>query len=82
MRKKPKVGVKIRLIRRFQELCCGLSSYSVPARAEFLGVIDDPLFENLGVIGKFRGPELFLSNNNFLFVCACILKVLKECPLS
>ena len=25
----------------------------------FLGVIDDPLFENLGVIGKFRGSELF-----------------------
>ena len=23
------------------------------------GVIDDPLFEILGVIGKFRGSELF-----------------------
>ena len=32
---------------------------SVSARPEFLGVIDDPLFENLGVIGKFRGSELF-----------------------
>ena len=32
---------------------------SVSARAEFLGVIDDPLFENLRVIGKFRGSELF-----------------------
>ena len=32
---------------------------SVSARLEFLGVIDDPLFENLGVIGKFRGSELF-----------------------
>ena len=31
----------------------------------FWGVIDDPLFENLGVIGKFRGSELFLCNNNF-----------------
>ena len=33
--------------------------YSVSARPEFFGVIDDPLFENLGVIGKFRGSELF-----------------------
>ena len=33
--------------------------YSVSARPEFLGVIDDPLFENLGVIGKFSGSELF-----------------------
>ena len=32
---------------------------SVSARPEFLGVIDDPLFENFGVIGKFRGSELF-----------------------
>ena len=32
---------------------------SVSARPEFLGVIADPLFENLGVIGKFRGSELF-----------------------
>ena len=32
---------------------------SVSARPEFLGVTDDPLFENLGVIGKFRGSELF-----------------------
>ena len=31
---------------------------SVSARPEFLGVIDDPLFENLGVIGKFRGSEI------------------------
>ena len=33
---------------------------SVSARPEFLGVIDDPLFENLGVIGKFRGSDFFL----------------------
>ena len=33
--------------------------FSVSARPEFRGVIDDPLFENLGVIGKFRGSELF-----------------------
>ena len=33
---------------------------SVSARPEFLGAIDDPLFEILGVIGKFRGSELFL----------------------
>ena len=32
---------------------------SVSARPEFLRVIDDPLFENLAVIGKFRGSELF-----------------------
>ena len=32
---------------------------SVSARPGFLGVIDDPLFENLGVIGKFRGSEFF-----------------------
>ena len=31
---------------------------SVSARPGFWGVIDDPLFENLGVIGKFRGSEL------------------------
>ena len=36
-----------------------MTSCSVSARAEFLGVIDDPLFENLRVIGKFRGSELF-----------------------
>ena len=33
--------------------------HSVSARPEFCGVINDPLFENLGVIGKFRGSELF-----------------------
>ena len=33
--------------------------YSVSARPEFLGVIDDALTENLGVFGKFRGSELF-----------------------
>ena len=49
----------------------------------FTGVIDDPLFENLGVIGKFRGSELFLCNNNFyLSAHASILKVFKECPLT
>ena len=31
----------------------------VSARPEFLGVIDDPLFENLGIFGKLRGSELF-----------------------
>ena len=45
---------------------------SVSARPEFLGVIDDPLFENLGVIEKFRGSELVLFIITFLFVCACI----------
>ena len=33
----------------------------VSARPEFLGVIDDPLFENLGIFGKLRGSELFLG---------------------
>ena len=42
-----------------QEVYCTISDSSVSARPEFLGVIDDPLFENLGVIGKFRGSELF-----------------------
>ena len=55
---------------------------SVSARPEFLGVIDDPLFENLGVIGKFRGSELFLMYNYFLSEYASILKVFEECPLS
>ena len=52
---------------------------SVSARPEFLGVIDDPLFENLGVIGKFRGSD---RSNNFLSEHASILKVFEECPLS
>ena len=43
------------------------SLYSVSARPEFLGVIDDRLFENLGVIGKFRGSELFYVK--YLFIC-------------
>ena len=55
---------------------------SVSARPEFLGVIDDPLFENLGVYGKFRGSELFLMYNYFLSEHATILKVFEECPLS
>ena len=55
---------------------------SVSARPEFLGVIDDPLFENLWVIGKFRGSELFLMYNYFLSEHASILKVFEECPLS
>ena len=38
---------------------------SVSARPEFLGVIDDPLFENLGVIGKFRGSEFFYCTITF-----------------
>ena len=46
--------VVIRLFGRSISLVC-----SVSARPEFLGVIDDPLFENLGIIGKFRGSELF-----------------------
>ena len=33
--------------------------YIVSARPEFLGVIGDPLFENLGVNSKLRGSELF-----------------------
>ena len=57
--------------------------YSVSARPKFLGVIDDPLFENLGVIGKFRGSELFCVIITFyLSVHASILKVFEECPLS
>ena len=44
---------------------------SVAARPEFFGVIDDPLFENLGV---FRGSELFLYNN-FLSVHVSILNI-------
>ena len=59
-----------------------VSNISVSARSEFLGVIDDPLFENLGVIGKFRGSELFLMYNHFLSEHASILKVFEECPLS
>ena len=54
---------------------------SVSARPEFLGVIDDPLFEKLGVIGKFRGSELFLMYNYFLSEHASMLKVFEECPL-
>ena len=56
--------------------------FSVSARPEFLGVIDDPLFENLGVIGKFRGSELFLMYNYFLSEHGSILKVFEGCPLS
>ena len=48
---------------------------SVSARPEFLGVIDDPLFENLGV-------RTFLMYNYFLSEHASILKVFEECPLS
>ena len=56
---------------------------SVSARPEFLGVIDDPLFENFAVIGKFRGSELFLCIITFyLSTHATILKVFEECPLS
>ena len=59
------------------------SVISVSARPEFLGVIDDPLFENLGVIGKFRGSELFLCIKTFyLSAHSSILKVFEECPLS
>ena len=55
----------------------------VSARPEFLGVIDDPLFENLGVIGKFSGSELFICKIPFyLSAHASILKVFEECPLS
>ena len=42
----------------------------------FWGVIHDPLFENLGVIGKFRGSELFCVIITFyLSAHASILKV-------
>ena len=62
-----------------QTVCKG----SVSARPEFLGVIDDPLFENLGVIGKFRESELFLCKLTFyLSVHASILKVYEECFVS
>ena len=40
------------------------------------------MFENLGVIEKFRGSELFLMYNYFLSEHASILKVFEECPLS
>ena len=46
-----------------------------------MGVIDDPLLENLGVIGKFRGPEPFLCIiTHHLSAHASILKVFEECP--
>ena len=62
---------------------CKLPFSSVSARAEFLRVIDDPLFENLRVIGKFRGSELFCVRITFyLSAHASILKVFEECPLS
>ena len=41
------------------------SIISVSARPEFPRVIDDPLFEKLGVIGKFRGSELFKGKITF-----------------
>ena len=57
--------------------------YSVYARPEFLRVIDDPLFESLGVIGKFRGSELFLCIVTFyLSAQVSILKVFEEYSLS
>ena len=40
-------------------MCFGCSN-SVSARHEFLGLIDSPLFENLGVIDKFRGSIYLL----------------------
>ena len=55
---------------------------SISARPEFLGVNDDPLLENLGVIGNFRGSELFLMYNYSLSEHASILKVFDEFPLS
>ena len=53
------------------------------ARPPFLGVID-ALFENLGVISKFRGSELFFCViiTFYLSAHASILKVFEECPLS
>ena len=65
-------------------LCFGYSFERIQCfcRPDFLGVINDPLFENLGVIGKFRGSELFLMYNYFLSEHASILKVFEECPLS
>ena len=60
-----------------------MPDYSVSAKTEFLGVINDPLFENLGVIDKFRGSELFLCIITFyLSAYASILKVFEKCPLS
>ena len=68
--------------------CIGLSEStlvkmphcSVSARPEFLGVIDDPLFENLGVIGKFRGSELFQCIITFCLSMHQYLRYLKNVP--
>ena len=48
---------------------------------EFLRVIDDPLFENLGVIDKFRGSELFLCIITLILCMRQYLKAFEECPL-
>ena len=36
-----------------------LHKYSGSARPEFLGVIDDPLFENLGSLANLEGQNFF-----------------------
>ena len=51
-----------------------MPSASVSARPEFLRVIDDPLFENFGVIGKFRGSKLFLCLITFYLSANVSLK--------
>ena len=53
---------------------------SVSARPEFFGVIDDPLFEILGVIDKFRGSELFLYNF-FCLWCVDIKGIWRMSPI-
>ena len=40
--------------------------FSVSERLEFSGVIDDPLFENLGVMDNFRGSNFYISVYNFM----------------
>ena len=49
---------------------------SVSARPEFLGVIDDPLFENLGSLANLEGQNFFMYDLMY------DIKVFEECPLS
>ena len=68
------VTKSLRLIQHFQELWQHVGSKlscSVSARAEFLGIIYDPLFENLGSLANLEGQNFFVYNN-FSFVCACV----------
>ena len=54
----------------------------VSAKPELLGVIEEPLFENLGALANLAGQTFFLSKVTFyLSVHASILKVFEECPL-